>query len=61
MKLIELMELITDNTNVALFDANEEHQLAEYDGRDSIPNEYNECKIIAVWNNRYELCIEIDA
>jgi len=40
MKLIELLELITDHTNVYIFDL-WGHMIASYNGRDSIPKEFN--------------------
>lgn len=61
MKLIDLLSLINDCTNVAIFDANEDNQLGIYDGRDSVSEVYNNCNVVSIWKNEYEICIDIDA
>ena len=41
MKLIDVLTLISDYTNVRVFDSNK-NELARYNGKDSIPEELND-------------------
>lgn len=41
MTLIQVLELISDSTEVRVYDSNG-NEIARYDGRDSIPTQLNE-------------------
>ena len=74
MQLEELLWLVNENTIVQIYSAESNDLLAEYDGKESIPEKYNECNItdifphseIEVMDNGNEvyttniLCIEIE-
>lgn len=47
MKLIDVLDVCDENFNVIVKDT-EENLLALYDGRDSIPEEYNELNVIQI-------------
>ena len=57
MKLIDLLFIISDESNVKIFKGGEE--IAEYNGRDSIPNELNDCIVNSVYSGHYFIGIEI--
>ena len=45
MKLIDFLEVADDYCEVRLFDIHYCENIAKYDGRDSIPAKYNDCKV----------------
>ena len=45
MRLIDIITLITDNSNVIITDLNNK-ELARYDGKNSIPNKYNDKEVV---------------
>lgn len=47
MKLIDLLSLIDDYSEVRVY--NSEQVIAVYDGKDSIPSELNNCQIVSVF------------
>ena len=47
MKLIDLLEVCTDNTHVRVLNL-EEQEVAEYDGKDSIDPKYNDREVRSV-------------
>lgn len=58
MKLIELFELITDESNVIIWDA--EGTICErYSGKDSIDPKYNERETINISSGYYQIAIII--
>ena len=63
MKVIDLLSLISDYTNVLVMDT-DGNELGYYDGRDSIPENLNEREIESVSASIYKLwgdipCISI--
>lgn len=48
MKLIDLLSIINDNTNVLIHNADCE-VLAEYDGRNSIDSEFNDREVVEIF------------
>lgn len=59
MSLEELLWVINDSTIVELYNGNQD-KIAEYDGKDSIPEEYNEWPVIDIFVEGNKLCIEIE-
>lgn len=51
MKLYDVLDLITEYTNVAIINLEGEYK-AFYDGKDSIPELYNYFKVIAIETRR---------
>ena len=47
MGLIDIITLITDNSNVIITDLNNK-ELARYDGKNSIPNKYNNKEVVEI-------------
>ena len=47
MRLIDIISLITDNSNVIISDLNNK-ELARYDGKNSIPNKYNNKEVVEI-------------
>ena len=47
-KLIDQLEVLTDSTNVKVYEVGTDKEIARYDGRDSIPTELNEREISSV-------------
>jgi hypothetical protein len=47
MRLIDIITLITDNSNVIITDLNNK-EIARYDGKNSIPNKYNNKEVVEV-------------
>lgn len=47
MKLWQILEMISDETNVIIADA-ENNEIARYDGRESIPSEYGIANIMEI-------------
>ena len=46
MKLIDLLGIIDENKRVNVYEFGSDRQLlAEYDGKDSIPSEFNQCDV----------------
>lgn len=69
MTLYDILELVNDNTCVEIFSAETCERIATYDGKESIPEEYNDCEVTDIFtgvarphiNQVPTLCIEIDA
>ena len=59
MKLIDLLSVTNENTNVVLFSLNNE-VLDIYDGKNSIDNFYNDYEVIEINHTRNDLEIIID-
>ena len=59
MTLEELLWYINDSTIVAICSING-IRLATYDGKDSIPEEYNDLSVTDILVNENALCIEVD-
>lgn len=59
MSLEELIWNVNDNTVVNIYSAETNDIIASYDGKDSIPEEYNECEVTDVFVDGNHLCIEI--
>ena len=47
MRLIDIITLITDNSNVIITDLNNK-EIARYDGKNSIPNKYNNKEVVEI-------------
>lgn len=47
MKLWQLLEMISDETNVIIADS-ENNEIARYDGKESIPSEYGIANIMEI-------------
>ena len=47
MKLIELLTIINENSNVIIIDTSYE-VVSGYNGKDSIDNRYNNCKVCEI-------------
>ena len=47
MRLIDIITLITDNSNVIITDLNNK-ELARYDGKNSIPKKYNKKEVVEI-------------
>ena len=60
MQLEELLWLVNDNTVVQIYSAETNDLLAEYDGKDAIPEEYNGNEVTDIFVNGNVLCIEIE-
>ena len=62
MKLIDILSLTTDYTNVNVLNLNDEI-IASYDGKDSIPTELNNIEVhhVSVENNTFQITICIEA
>ena len=58
MTLEDLMYVTNDNAIVEIYADTE--LIARYDGKDSIPEEYNDCEVYDVYANGNVLCVEID-
>lgn len=48
MTLLELGLLINENIDVSVIDFNTQKEFAKYDWENSVPEEYNDCKVISV-------------
>ena len=59
MKLIDLLSVTNENTNVVLFSSNNK-VLDIYDGKNSIDNIYNDYKVIEINHTSNDLEIVID-
>ena len=59
MKLIDLLSVTNENTNVVLFDLNNK-VLDIYDGKNSIDDIYNEYEVIEINHTRNDLEVVID-
>ena len=57
--LEELLWLVNDSTVVEICSAETFDVIATYDGKDSIPEKYNDCEIADVFVSDNKLCIEI--
>ena len=60
MTLDELLWRVNDNTVVKLFGIGSGMEIATYDGKDSIPEKYNNYDVTDIFVERNTLCIEID-
>lgn len=47
-KLIDQLEMLSDSTNVKVYEVDTDKEIARYDGKDSIPTELNEREIHSV-------------
>lgn len=47
MKLIELLAVCNENTVITVWDATDKF-VAEYNGKDSIDEKYNNCKVLSI-------------
>lgn len=45
MKLIDLLSILTDYTNVKVYEVGSSKEIAKYDGKDAIPTELNKREI----------------
>ena len=59
MKLVELLSVTNENTNIVLFSLNNK-VLDIYDGKNSIDNFYNDYEVIEINHTRNDLEIIID-
>ena len=59
MKLIDLLSVTNENTNVVLFSLNNK-VLDIYDGKNSIDNIYNDYEVIEIKHTRNDLEVVID-
>ena len=59
MKLIDLLSVTNESTNIVLFDLNNK-TLDVYDGKNSIDNIYNDYDVIEIKHTRSDLEIVID-
>ena len=59
MILDELLWVINDSTVVDVYSAGTNEVIASYDGKESIPEELNECEVTDVFVDGNHLCIEI--
>ena len=57
MKVIDLLSIITGETRVVLFKDGE--YCAEYNGKESIPEEYNGFEIKSINSGYYQIDIDI--
>jgi len=60
MQLEELLWLVNENTIVQIYSAESNDLLAEYDGKESIPEIYNGNEVTDIFTNGNVLCIEIE-
>lgn len=58
--LYDLSTLINDGTYVVIFAACTGEPIAEYDGKDSIPDCYMDENVTDIFVDNGKLCIEID-
>ena len=59
MKLVDLLSVTNENTNIILFDLNNK-VLDVYDGKNSIDNIYNNYEVIEINHTRNDIEIVID-
>ena len=59
MTLEELLWLTNDNTIIELYDSNQE-KLGEYDGKNSIDENYNDYPITDIFVEGNKLCVKIE-
>lgn len=59
MRLIELLEIINENTYVSIREK-EGRGIAIYDGKNSIPTELNNETVFQVYTNKLGIVIEIN-
>lgn len=57
MILLDILSIITDETKVVLFEDGEE--VAEYNGKNDIPAEYNNRIVKAITGGYYQIDIDI--
>ena len=62
MKLINLLELVNEESNVKIFDYMTGETLAEYDGKNSIDTELNELDVVSIggFNDALEIIVMND-
>lgn len=61
MKLYNVFEILTDDTRVHVHNVHDDDVIVGvYDGRDSIPQMYNDCDVVAMYTSEDILQIEID-
>ena len=59
MILEELLWLVNENTIVQIYSAESNNLLAEYNGKNDIPKQYNHCVISDIFTCGNKLCIKI--
>ena len=59
MRLVELLSITNENTNIVLFDLNNV-VLDIYDGKNSIDNIYNDYEVIEINHTRNDIEVVID-
>lgn len=59
MTLEELLWITNDSTVIELYDSNQE-KLGEYDGKNSIDENYNDYLVADIFVEGNKLCIEIE-
>ena len=59
MILEELLLSVNDSTVVDIYSAESGEVISTYDGKDSIPERYNECDVMDIFVDGNSLCIEI--
>ena len=60
MYLEELLWNVNENTVVQVYSAETNDLIAEYDGKESIPEKYNPCVVTDIFVDENRLCIEIE-
>lgn len=58
MKLIDLLQIINDNENIIVANSNG-YIVSEYNGRDSIDEKYNDCKVLQLCTFQEYILIHI--
>lgn len=58
MKLIDLLQIIEENENIIVANSNG-YIVSEYNGRDSIDEKYNECKVLQLCTFQEYILIHI--
>lgn len=59
MNLEELLWKVNDSTVVDIYSSDTNEIIASYDGKDSIPEELNDCEVEDIFVEGNRLCIEI--
>lgn len=61
MKLVELLELISENSLVTVYSVTDpRNYISVYDGKDSIDTAFNDCIVSKIYPYQETICIEID-
>ena len=59
MKLVDVLELVSESTNVAVVDCETDELLGYYDGKDSIDEELNDRELVSISVQDSELFLAI--